>query len=121
MLFSVFPTLHWPIYVVSVVLFYLMATSQVTAQTPGTPSTPAPAAAPSPRWQKVSGATSASIAITGQWHVQTSNALRWSDGRVALITYWTTQHGRTIRYLRCIDYMDANFNDTGNSCYQPIQ
>ena len=70
------------------------------------------------RWTLVPGVTSAGIALTGQWHMKTSNALRWSDGRCALITYWATREQKT-RYLRCIDYMDANFHDTANSCYQP--
>lgn len=77
-------------------------------------------ASPATRWTLVPGVTSASIALSGQWDMKTSNALRWSDGRCALITYWATaDKDARYRYLRCIDYMDANFQDTANSCYQP--
>ena len=92
---------------VAVVLAGLVAATAATAN-----------ASPATRWTLVPGVSSASIALSGQWHMKTSNALRWSDGRCALITYWATAD-KDARYLRCIDYMDANFQDTANSCYQP--
>ncbi len=68
-------------------------------------------------WEPVPNVNSANIARTADWDLANSSSVSWPDGRIALITYWVEpkQHLK----MRCVDFKNKEFQDTGSFCSQP--
>lgn len=67
-------------------------------------------------WNALPGATAYELKVAFNTTLVSSDALAWSDGRTALITYW--RGGPAATYYRCVDYKDADFRTTGHSCWE---
>ena len=76
-------------------------------------------AAPTPAqfiWEPVPNVTSANIART-EWELLTSDTINWADGRIGLVTYWHEKKQHLT--MRCVDFKNKDFQDTGALCSQP--
>ena len=76
-------------------------------------------AAPTPAqfiWEPVPNVTSANIART-EWELVTSDTINWADGRIGLVTYWHEKKQHLT--MRCVDFKNKDFQDTGALCSQP--
>ena len=69
-------------------------------------------------WQITPGITLVDLIDHGATVIST-DALIWPDGRPALIIYLQTE-GQSGRILRCIDWYDKNFLQTGSSCSRQV-
>jgi hypothetical protein len=67
-------------------------------------------------WEPVPGLTSANIARTN-WDLVSSDTINWPDGRIALVTYWSESKNHLT--MRCVDFKNKDFQDTGALCSQP--
>src|SRR5262245_35208891 len=68
-----------------------------------------------PTWLILPGVTSASIAVVPEgWQLVSSSGLSWPHGKQAIVTFW--RKGNIHR--RCLDYFDADMQQTGGLCYE---
>jgi len=68
-------------------------------------------------WEPVPNVNSANIARTTDWELNNSSSVAWPDGRIALITYW--RESKQHLTMRCVDFKNKEFQDTGAFCSQP--
>ncbi len=76
----------------------------------------APAAPAQFIWEPVPNVTSANIART-DWELITSDTINWPDGRIGMVTYW--RENKQHLMMRCVDFKNKDFQDTGALCSQP--
>lgn len=67
-------------------------------------------------WEPVPNVNSANLARL-DWQLLSSDALNWPDGRQALVSYWRDSKQKII--MRCVDFKNQQFQDTGALCSQP--
>jgi hypothetical protein len=67
-------------------------------------------------WKLVPATTAYELKISQRAVLVSSDALAWSDGRIAMITYW--RGGPTDTYYRCIDFEVTDSQSDGHTCWE---